>query len=292
MNKKIAILLLLCGSLYNVFSQSISNSADDIYVSIPPIKYFVDTITQKTLASISMVPNGKSPELYAPTAKQIFELSNSDVFIGIGLPYEDNLIKSLNHSHPNLITAHIGESIVRIAFDDEEEDHNHSDGDPHIWVSIDNAPILAKDIYHVLLSRYPDKKSIFNQGLAQLLSNIEECQEIIKNMLQPYKGYAFMIYHPVLTYFAHEMDIIQLSIQWKGQERSLKQVKSLITQAKKHNIKLIIIQKGFPDESARALASQINDGDVISINPLQENWIESMFDIADVLLESFSLSRE
>ena len=105
-------------------------------------------------------------------------------------------------------------------------------------------------------------------------------------MLAPCKGKTFYVYHPAFGYFADAYGLKQVSVEIEGKEPTAKQLADLITRAKADGVHVIFVQQQFPRKSAEAIAQEI-DGVVIPIDPLSENYVANLEDIARKLTAGF-----
>ena len=93
---------------------------------------------------------------------------------------------------------------------------------------------------------------------------------------------AFLIYHPTLTYFAHNYQLIQIPVEEEGREPSAAQLKQTIVFAKKNNTKIMFVQKEFANRNTQVVAEGAGVKQV-DINPLNYQWHDEMMKIAKAL---------
>ena len=98
------------------------------------------------------------------------------------------------------------------------------------------------------------------------------------------------VYHPSFGYFADEFNLEQVAIETGGKEPTTSTLSEIINEAFEHGVKLIIVQPEFSQKSAQIIANSIN-GTVTTLNPLSENYIENLRDIAKVVLSAYSLKK-
>ena len=67
-------------------------------------------------------------------------------------------------------------------------------------------------------------------------------------MLDPLNDRTFIIYHPALTYFAAEFELVQLCIEMDGKEPSPAQLKQLVMTARENHAKVVFIQQEFEQD--------------------------------------------
>ena len=91
-----------------------------------------------------------------------------------------------------------------------------------------------------------------------------------------------MIYHPILTYFAHDYRLTQIPIEEEGREPSANQLQSIIRLAKQQKIKTLYIQKQFNNRNTEIISKDLNLPST-AIDPLNYHWNQQMITIAKAL---------
>ena len=93
-------------------------------------------------------------------------------------------------------------------------------------------------------------------------------------------GSKFMVFHPAWGYFARDYGLVQFPVEKEGKEPKPKQLIKIINQAKKENIKAIIVQKEFSDKAAKTIAKALNIK-VIKESPLSPKWEKNLIKMAN-----------
>ncbi|MDC1107360.1 zinc ABC transporter substrate-binding protein [Prolixibacteraceae bacterium] len=262
-----------------------SNTKPILYVSIQPLKYFVDQIVHDRFNVKVLVPPGSSPETFAPSSKQIAYLENSKAFFKIGsLNYEEKWGNEWQVSHPHTELVNCSVGIPKQSLAHKHGNHYHYGTDPHIWLAPKSALTIATNVYEGILQFDPANKSFYYKNYKKLLSTIDEVKNNLDLMFANHTGQAFLIFHPVLGYLSTEYNLQQEAIQFEGKDPSLKQLTKFVTLAKKEKIKSILVQKEFSSSSAKIIAKEI-DGKIIVIDPLGYNWPKIMIDIGKAISE-------
>jgi len=278
----IILLMLSCSNGGNQKDNNI------ITVSILPQKYFIDVISGNRFTVNVMVPPGASPASYEPSPKQMKELSRSKLYFRIGhIGFEKAWIKSLAKQNPDLklIDQSKGTELI-YAEEHRHGDHVHKAGeDPHIWLSPKEVKVQLKNVYEALSNEYPIHKTEFETNYKSLQSRIDSLHFEIESKLKGCENRNFIIFHPALSYFARDYNLIQTPIEVEGKEPNPAEVKKIIDLARKENIKVVFIQKEFDIENAQSLANEIN-AKVIQINPLEYNWYKNMLKISETLSDA------
>lgn len=252
-----------------------SNAKPTVTVTIPPYQYFVDKIAGDKVDVNVMVSNGNNPETYEPNAQQMMELSNSALYLKVGsIGFEQTWIKKLQDNAPDmkLIDTSVGITPAKTP---------GGNIDPHVWMSCKNARIISSNIFKALCQLEPENKTFFQKNYQQLLSSIDRQDSIIRKSFKdnPEMVRKFVIYHPILTYFARDYQLEQLAIEEEGREPSAAQLKSLIERARKQKIRYCLIQAEFANRNTTTFIKE-SQTKAMDINPLQADWANAMKEVS------------
>ena len=116
---------------------------------------------------------------------------------------------------------------------DDGHHHHHAGGiDPHIWSSIEGARVVAWNTLNAFIELDKENTEYYWKNYNDLLAEIDKTEAEIKRLLDPLNDRTFIIYHPALTYFAAEFELVQLCIEMDGKEPSPAQLKQLVMTAR------------------------------------------------------------
>lgn len=235
-----------------------------------------DLISAKSLSTALEDPHFIKPK---PSFKQA--LYNADIIIYIGRdlePWLNEAITSLNRSkQPLLIKASENNSILEIPHKlSRDLGDIHKEGNPHVWLSFENALIMALNIKKALVSLDPEHKTIYEQNFnkfkqnlasklfgnelvtkvnidllfklhqAKLLSSyLADKKLTLGGLLLKAKeiNYTFLTYHKVWSYLAHDfaLNIFAQEIEEKsGIPPTAKYYHDLVTKAKAAKVRHIV----------------------------------------------------
>lgn len=274
-----------------------------VTVSIVPQKYFVEKIGGELVSVNVMVRPGSSPATYEPQPKQMAQLSESDIYYAIGVPFERAWLPRFKSANRNMEFIDLSDSVTRMAMGahahhDEHEEHAEHHGhnheghdhhenfiaDPHIWLSPPLVRIIAMEIRDTLTEKDPANAQTYNENYFKFAQEINNLDQKILNLFAGNAGKtSFMVYHPSWGYFAESYGLRQIPIEAEGKDPSPRELAELIKFAKDNSVKAIFIQPQFSRKSAEAIASSIG-AKVLVADPLAEDWITNLEKTA----ESFS----
>ncbi len=205
---------------------------------------------------------------------------------------QEHLIEDIDHiihewEYGNVTAEGAMEAIEDLIHQHEEDEHGHEGDDPHIWLSPVNAKMMINDLLNALIEVDPDNADIYNENAGNYLDRLNSLHEEVEEALHPHHGRKFLIYHPSMNYFAHEYGLVQIGVEREGQEPGASGLAAVIEQAKEENIRVVFVSPQFDESNAQTIADEI-DGEVITLNPLAEKYIENIEDITSKLVDAFS----
>lgn len=255
-------LLLACSSDGSVVRRTLAVTAE-------PYRYVVEAVAGDDWIVESLVPKGDNPETFDPTPRDIVSLANSEAYFMVGgLGFEEAWAGKIAEMYPHLKIFDTSVGIIR------------EDGDPHLWTSPDNMALIAKNVCDALCGFDGTNADGYRARLQSLNDKISATDGYITQRLDTLKGYSFLVFHPSLTYFARLYGLHQLSIEEEGKEPSAAHIKSVIDEAKRCSVKLVLVQSGFDSKNAVTIAAEIG-ARVVSIDPLNYYWHTELRKMAD-----------
>lgn len=265
----ITLLLMSCGG-----KQVKENRV--VTVTIEPLRYFTEQIAGDRFDVVTMVPKGGNPETYEPSAQQMMDLSASDIYIKVGnIGFERTWMKKLEANAPHAIVVDSSDGIT-------PQRTPHGDVDPHTWMSAANARIIASNIYRAL-AEIDSKDSIyFRDNFEKLLDRIDAVDTSIRETLTKDKSQSFLIYHPILTYFANDYKLHQIAMDEEGREPSAAQLRNVIVEARKMGVKTFFVQSEFANRNVDVVVKE-TQAVKATINPLGYHWDKEMLNVAKCL---------
>ena len=292
----ISILIILLSLLFGACqAQPAQSEKPQVFVSIPPQKYFVERIAGDTVDVQIMVEPGAEPHTYEPKPAQMTALAGADLYFSIGDSFEDTWLARIEDTNPDLVIIDTAEDITKRHLEehhhDGEEEHTDEEEegglDPHIWLSLRLVAVQAQHIFDALLALNPEMESTYTANLNAFISDINTMDEKFTVSFENVNRRSFMVYHPSWGYFADDYGLEQISVEIGGTEPSPSELATIIEEAKAHDIHIIFAQPEFNTRFANSIAEQI-DGQVLLISPLEENWMENMETMGQALIDGLS----
>jgi zinc transport system substrate-binding protein len=300
--RKLLIFFLLAFLLPTPFSSAKTASGEKpvkVFVSVLPLKYFVDRVGGDAVEVSVMVGPGRSPQTYEPTPRQMAELSRTQIYYRVGVPFEQVWIKRIADLNPHMRIVDLRKGIPLLYSPahghGEEGDHHEvkdqtgaaarKEMDPHIWTNPRLVKIMAAHIRDTLAILAPDRKEEFAANYEAFAADLDRLDRYIRDRLKGVKHRKFLVFHPAWGYFAEAYGLQQVAIEAEGKEPGPRALAQIIDLARKDNIRTIFVQPQFSRTTAETVARAIN-GRVVAVDPLAEDYMENMRKAADAFVQS------
>lgn len=253
-----------------------------ITVSYPMQEYLLREIVGDDYEINTLVRPGTNPETYDPQISSIRGLQNSQIFLQAGTAgFEENLVSKLRKETPSLKIADIGKGIERIKGSHSDR-NGHDLGDPHIFNSVKNLEIIAQNIFEEVALLNPAEKDRYEANYSYLLERLQDINSQIESLLSGSQGKAFLVIHPVLSYFARDYGMEQISIERDGKEPSPKQFQQRIEEARAKNVCVMLHDATMSSREAEIVSSELGIENIV-FNLSGEDWMEQFLVIANAL---------
>lgn len=235
----------------------------ELTVSIEPQRYLLERIAGPKWKVTTLMSRGEDPENFDPTLSDLRSLHSSEAYFRVGtLAFEDEVIKRSGGNFPTVDTGK-GISLLEGTHGechDHHHRHDHDEGDeheydPHIWASVSNMKTMASNMLAAMIEIDPADSASYRANYVNLSLKLDSCQKIIGDELSDSRGATFMVWHPSLSYFAHDYGLNQLSIGMSNKEMSVAAFRHKIDDAKQQGANLFLLQSDFDAGRSASIAS-------------------------------------
>ena len=248
----ILLLLLLSGCKH-------TNTQAQIVATTGPVWEFTNAICQGTNIQVAQLITESVSCLhdYTLQSSQVQLLESADLVIQSGFGLEDFFDDSIKIA-TNVVDASAG--ITPICTESHvHHDHTHShEKDPHIWLSPDNAAIMSKNIYDILVKTYPEHKDQFKSNYQALSNKFSELSNYAETCLSNLACRNLITFHDGFSYMADafNLHILHSIEEDSGSEASAAQLISICQTVTSNHIPAIFIEKNGSDSAANIIANE------------------------------------
>ena len=284
-----ALAVLLCGC---------APKADyaPIAATTLPVWDFTSRLCQGTPLAVTRLVTEQVSCLhdYSLNVRQVKAAEAAQVVVISGAGLED-FLDDLLLDVPT-IDASQGISLLHSEEGHEEEEHHHEeDGhhheeDPHIWLSPENAQVMAQNICEGLSRQYPDYEDTFRTNLEDLLSQLEALQSYGEEQLSGLQCRELIPFHDGFSYFAQafHLTILESVEEESGSEASAKDLIHLTELVRTHDLPAIFTEVSGSDSAARVIARETGcKVYALDMAMSGDSYFEAMYHNIDTIREAF-----
>lgn len=239
-----------------------------------------------------ILPPGASPHTFEVTPQRVRNLQGTKIIFKIGHGLDDWTDRlSAFLSGAQIITVDKG---IHFIYEDEADHPGHGGVNPHYWLSVQDAQIIANNIADNMIAIDSGNANVYRQNLKEYVAKLQELESQIAQRLQPYKGAKIITFHDSWAYYANEFDLqVAATIEpFPGRQptpRYLADLQNIITA---HNIHTLFIE---PQLSSESVESFVHDLGVrlYILDPLggvegRDSYIQLMRYNTDTIIEALS----
>lgn len=264
-----------------------SRAADpvEIVTGIAPISFLVEKIGRERVRVATLLPPGQDPHTFEPSPGQIGRLSRAGIYFSLEMPFERMLLAKLPREGSGPRVIDVGAGIAKLPMlehnhhdghdDHTDSGHRHGELDPHIWLGPPQLLIMAEYILAGLVTIDPDHAAAYRHNHARLQGEIEAVHRRNTELLAPFAGSSFYVYHPAFGYFAAAYQLRQQAVEISGKTPTPRQLLNLVERARHDGVRVIFVQPQFDQKSAATIAGSI-DGEVVPLDPLAPDMLANL----------------
>ncbi|MBQ9167036.1 MAG: zinc ABC transporter substrate-binding protein [Oscillospiraceae bacterium] len=284
------ILPLFCGC-------ASANPPTEIAATTLPVYQFTSMLCDGTdLQVIRLVTENVSClHDYTLQVSQMRAIESAQIIVQSGAGLEEFLADALSGAQ-YVIDSSADISIISCEHeeDDEHEDehdhhgHNH-EYDPHIWLSPENAKIMAQNICSGLTQQFPAYQSAFETNLSNLLLQLDQLQTYGEEQLSDLSCRELITFHDGFAYFAEAFDltILEAVEEESGSEASAQELTRLIQMVQEYNLPAIFTETNGSTSSPQVISAETGT-QIYSLDMAMagEDYFESMYHNIDTIKEA------
>lgn len=252
-----------------------------VAVSVPPQAWLVKKIGGDRVEVFCLVDSGVNPHAFHPTDAQITRLMQADVFLPIGMPFEQApWCRSLLESNAIRVAG-----APECTHDSEEAsgDHSHDhDHGPHVWLSIAWLKAEAERLAALFGELSPAHAAEFRAAAERTIRELDALDAELREKLAPLRGERFFVYHPAYGAFAEEYGLIETAVEQDGKPPDDRTLSRLQEEAAQATLKVLIVQPQITSPAVEAVAQSARLK-TVSCDPLAEDVPTVLRTLADTL---------
>ncbi len=206
LKRKILFLVLL---LYVSLTSVLAYAQGKVVASIKPLQLIAAAITDGVSTPELLVPATLSPHHFALRPSDVVALGNADLIVWVGPGLETFLVDLMEQGDRDKKVIEVA-SIREIRLLDQEGhamEENTDHYDPHVWLSTENARVIASAIHAHLVETDAGNAEVFSRNLQRFLSEMDLLDQALQQQFTDLKERPFAVYHNGTQYLEEQLSI-------------------------------------------------------------------------------------
>ncbi len=285
--KKLILLFLLLSAL--LAACGTAQPQAQIAATTLPVYEFTARLCDGTGLSVTQLVTEQVSCLhdYSLNVRQVRAAEAAELIVISGAGLEDFMDDLLHEKQ--VIDSSAGVTLLEAGHGHDHEtshDEAHHGEDPHIWLSPENAKIMAQNIFTGLCARYPEHSDPFEANLEVLLSELDALQAYGENQLASLHCRELITFHDGFSYLAESFDleILEAVEEESGSEASAAELIHLIEEVRLHQLPAIFTERLGSVSAAQIISAESS----VSMHTLDmamhgESYFSAMYANIDTL---------
>lgn len=306
-----------------------------------PMTQFTTAVAGDRAEVTQLLPTNVGPHDYQAKPGDAQAIANADVLVQNGLEMEfflDDMIE--NAENADLVIIDSSEGIATLAYEEQGHDHDHAEGeahdhdhaeddhdhdhaeddhaegdghdhashshahgefDPHIWLDPKRAIEQVENIRDGLIAADPEGEGEYTANAEAFIAELEALDADITEMLAPFEGQTFVVFHDFAAYFAESYGLeSQFLVGIPEENPSPDDVKRVMETVQAQGLKTIMTEPQVEAATFEAIANDLDinvsvfdpvaTGDSDAVQP--DYYLTTMRQNAENLVDSFEASDQ
>lgn len=183
------------------------------------------------------------------------------------------------------------------------DDHGHAHGefDPHVWLDPKRAIEQVENIRDGLIAADPEGEAEYTANAAAFITELQALDADITEMLSPFAGQTFVVFHDFAAYFASSYGLeAEVLVGLPEENPSPDDVKRVVDTVQAEGLKTIMTEPQAGESSFKAIAQDLSIGisefDPLEVGPPEaiqpDYYLTTMRQNAENLANGFGASTQ
>ena len=265
--KSLVLLLILFLPFVTACSKAASpKKANDklkITTTFFPVYEFTKEVVGKYGDVQMIMPPNVEPHDFEPSAKNMAQISDSDLFVynSNNLEAWANSAKKSSSKKTVFVEATKGIDLLK----------DGDKTDPHTWLD----PVLAKkeveNISQQIIKKDPKHKSYYEKRTQNYLKELDNLNQQYQNMSDHAKEHTFIVQHEAFSYLANQYHLTQKALTGVNdtEEPSAKQLADIQKYMQEHNLHYIFVEDGLSPKIANTIKDATH-AQLLTLNTMEQ----------------------
>ncbi|MDW7709959.1 MAG: metal ABC transporter substrate-binding protein [Deferrisomatales bacterium] len=236
-----------------------------VVTTLPDLADWVRQIGGERVEATSLLRGFEDPHTYEPRVSDARDLARARVLVKVGLGLEewlDGLVESAGSPELRIVEASQGVPVLEDEADQHGHRHGHGHahalGNPHVWLSPENAALMCRTIAEALTAADPGGAETYRGNLEAYLARLEALAARLRREAQTLPDRRFLAYHSSWPYFARSLGLEQAGVvaPIPGQEPSARALAALVQRIRRDKLRVLVSEPQLSSKMPDLLAQE------------------------------------
>ncbi len=256
----VILLVVLAWKLAPLRQAAPDNGKLKVAATVAPLADIVKNVGGRQVEVMTVLPAGASAHTFEATVQQALDLQGVGLVFAMGHGLDD-WVKPLASSltGDKIITVDRNIDLIDLAPSERDPDEPDQAQDPHYWLSVPNAKIMARNIADALARTDPANASMYSANLEKYLDDLTSADAYMRQRLAAVQNKNLITHHNAWNYFAQEygLNIVGTFEVAPGKEPTVQQLSALQDAVKRFGIKTVYVEPQLSDESIKPFTQDL-----------------------------------
>ncbi len=244
-----------------------------VAATISVVQDLVEQVGGDRVETFSIVPVGGSPETFQPSPRDAGRISESQVVFenGLGLDaWVEELIESAGNEEQTVVELSEGLEPIEGGEHEEEheaeeepgagDEHEHAEGNPHLWLDVANAEHYVERIRDTLVEVDPEGAEEYEANAEEYLAELEELDGYIRertgDILEERRK--LVTFHDAFPYFAeaYGFELVGVVLENPEAEPGSREVAEVVRTIEEEEVPVVFTEPQFNAGLADTIAGE------------------------------------
>jgi len=164
---------------------------------------------------VQLLPAGASPHAYNLTPQQLVELKDARILFMVGHGFDDWAARAVT-GVGDIEVVVVDQDVTLLPFD-AGHDHEGGDADPHYWLTVPNAQLIARNMTEQMVKLDGQNAEQYQKNLSAYITRLDELESELQITAGQLEQNSFMAIHDAWSYFAGQYGL-ELVATYEAQE--------------------------------------------------------------------------
>lgn len=184
-----------------------------VVASFYPLYYLTAQIAGDRAEVKNLVPAGTEPHDWEPSARNVADIKNANVFVYNGAGFEGWVPKTLDAAKNDKRTTIEATTGLQLASPPPGAEAGEYTSDPHVWLDPTLAKGIATTIHAGLVKADASGKATYDRNLADLLGRLDRLDGQFKTGLASCERKEIITSHAAFGYLARRYGLEQIAVE-------------------------------------------------------------------------------